>query len=93
MSTKDWLHESLIKSTNNESITRNNREWKHFAGFSSCGSILAIYYDNNNYCVHAGDEWLENTEPILGYYDIKLNYDDLITEIAKTYDNIRANNK
>jgi hypothetical protein len=43
--------------------------------------------------IHAGDEWKENEEPILGYYSLDLSWDDLISSIADKYDTIRNRNK
>ncbi len=87
--TKEWLMDSLIRMTDTNYITRNGRTWKSVAGFSTCGCIFAIYQDDSNYCVHSGDDWNENEEPNMGYYDCSLSYDNLITEIANTYDRIR----
>lgn len=86
--TKEWLKHSLIIN-NDTNIVRNNRLWISVAGFSTCGSIFAIYKDDKNYCVHAGDEWKENEEPNLGYYNKDLLYDELICKIADKYDEIR----
>ncbi len=89
VTTKEWLMNSLILSNNDYMIIRNGRVWSSFAGYSSCGCVFAIYQDDNNYCVHSADEWKENEEPNLGYYDKSLSYDKLIGEIANNYDNIR----
>ncbi len=55
------------------------------------GSIFAIYKDTEEYCVHAGEEWNNNDEPLLGYYNIHLEWDELISNIAERYDDIRNN--
>ena len=84
--TKEWLMSLLImNSDNNCCITRNGILWKSVAGFSQCGCVFAIYQNDYNYCVHSADEWKENEEPNMGYYDKSLTYDDLIGEIANTY--------
>lgn len=79
---------SLIMN-DDHSMIRKGRVWKSVAGFSRCGCIFAIYQDDTNYSVHAGDKWDEKDEPNMGYYDKSLSYDDLISEIANTYDKIR----
>jgi len=88
--TKEWLMDSLIMNSDS-CITRNGILWRSVAGFSRHGSIFAIYENDNKYCVHAGnsDKWEESEEPIMGYYDKPLTYDDLISKIANTYDKIR----
>ena len=87
--TKEWLTSVLIMTNDNNYITRNGILWKHVSGFSQCGCVFSIYQNDYNYCVHSADEWKENEEPNMGYYDKSLTYDDLITEIANTYDKIR----
>lgn len=92
MSTVSWLLENLEKSPATEpAIFRVGRQWQSVAGFRRCGSFLSIYKDcaTNEYCVHAGDDWFENQEPLLGYYDAALSWDDLIQQIADRYDAIR----
>ena len=86
--TKEWLMSLLIMDSDN-CITRNGVLWKSVAGFSQCGCVFAIYQNDYNYCVHSADEWKENEEPNIGYYDKSLTYDDLISKIADTYDKIR----
>ena len=86
--TKDWLISLLIKNNDNDYITRNGITWKCLAGFSQCGCVFSIYKNNNNYCVHVADEWKENEEPNMGYYDISLTYEELIVKISDTYDKI-----
>jgi hypothetical protein len=87
--TKEWL-ESLLIMNNDNCITRNGILWKSVAGFSQYGCIFAIYQNDDNYCVHSADEWKENEQPNMGYYDKSLTYDDLISKIADTYDRIRG---
>jgi len=92
LNTKDFLLNSLILSNSEDlSIVRNGKLWRHVAGFRKCGCIFAIYKDEFNYCVHSDYEWKENEEPNMGYFDINLSYDELITEVANRYDNIRTN--
>jgi hypothetical protein len=88
ITTKDWLM-SLLQNSDNSCITRNGILWKSVAGFSQCGCVFTIYQNDDNYCVHSADEWRENEEPNMGYYDKPLSYDELISEIANTYDKIR----
>jgi hypothetical protein len=91
MTTVDWLNQSLNICNDKESIIcRLGRNWKPVAGFSKVGSIFCIYKDENNFCVHAGDEWNDNEEPLLGYYDINLTWDKLISQIAQKYDSMRS---
>jgi hypothetical protein len=87
--TKEWLMSLLVMNSDNNCITRNGILWKSVAGFSQCGCVFAIYQNDNNYCFHSADEWKENEEPNMGYYDKSLTYDDLISKIANTYDKIR----
>ena len=87
--TKEWLMSLLIMDSDN-CITRNGILWKSVAGFSQYGCVFAIYQNDNNYCVHSADEWKENEEPNMGYYDKSLSYDDLISKIANTYDKMRS---
>lgn len=87
--TKEWLMSLLIMNSDDDNITRNGILWKSVAGFSKCGCVFAIYQSDYNYCVHSADEWKENEEPNMGYYDKSLTYDDLIGKIADTYDKIR----
>jgi hypothetical protein len=89
--TKDWLMSLLHNNDDNNCITRNGILWKSVAGFSQCGCVFAIYQNDDNYCVHSADEWRENEEPNMGYYDKSLSYYALIGEIANTYDKIREN--
>jgi hypothetical protein len=51
--------------------------------------VFCIYKDPNSYCVHAGDDWVESQEPLLGYYSLELSWDDLLEQIAQRYDTIR----
>jgi hypothetical protein len=91
MTTVDWLHESLmIHETTHalvpEPLHRLGKDWTPIVGFGSMGYIFAIYKDTSadkRYCVHLGEEWLDNQEPLLGYYNGDLSWNDLITEIAK----------
>jgi hypothetical protein len=87
--TKDWLM-SLLIINNDKCITRNGIVWKSVAGFSQYGCVFAIYQNDSNYCVHSADEWKENEEPNLGYYDKSLTYDELIDKVANTYDIIAS---
>ncbi len=89
MDTVSWLNESLIRMNDNTIIHRVGRQWEQVAGFSRVGCIFGIYKDTNGYCAHAGDEWKENEEPLFGYYDIKLSWDELISMIANKYDSLR----
>lgn len=89
MSTTEWLHTSLQFTEQGKIINRLGRNWTSIAGFSSCGCIFAIYKDENNYCVHVGEEWGENEEPLLGYYSNKLAWNELISEITNKYDALR----
>ena len=91
MNTKKWLLSMLTPVNHHTYIVRNGRTWKAISGFSSYGWIFCIYKDDNNYCVHSSEEWHENEEPNMGYYNKDLNWDDLIGEIAIQYDNIRNN--
>ena len=88
--TKEWLMSLLIMNTDNKRIRRNGILWKPVAGFSQCGCVFTIYKIDYNYCVHSADEWIENEEPNMGYYDKSLTYDDLISKIANTYDEMRS---
>lgn len=92
MNTVTWLHNNLVLTNNKSVINRLGRQWESVAGFSQMGSIFCIYKDAKEYCVHAGEEWEEGQEPLLGYYDIKLNWDELIVSIAHKYDSIRKSN-
>ena len=87
--TKEWLMSLLVMNSDNNCITRNGILWKPVAGFSQYGCVFAIYQNDDNYCVHSADEWKENEQPNMGYYDKSLTYDDLISEIANTYDKMR----
>ncbi len=86
-----WLKDSL-QPTTGPACRRVGRDWTPLAGFSVCGCILTIYKDEKNYCAHGADFWSEE-EPNLGYYDINLTWDELLVEIAATYDRIRARHK
>ncbi len=90
MSTFEWLKDSLVLSDGLMQIQRLGRVWTHVAGFSQCGSVFAIYKDTSNFCAHAGDEWKELEEPLLGYYDRNLSWDELLLKLAETYDKLRA---
>ena len=90
MNTVEWLHESLETIHNGTPFTRLGRVWTPVAGFRNCGSILAIYKDHTEYCVHAGDDWKEDEAPLLGMYNLSLSWNELIAEIAKRYDSIRG---
>jgi hypothetical protein len=91
MTTKEWLENSLRPIDEDISIIRNGIVWKYVSGFSSYGCIFAICENDTNYCVHSGEDWKENEEPNLGYYQKPIQYNDLIIKIAITYDSIRAN--
>lgn len=71
-------------------IAHCGRNWTPVAGFTSVGCTFAISKDANNYCVHAGDTWGEDEEPSMGYFDITLSWDDLLTAVAQRYDDIRS---
>ena len=90
-STVDWLNESLEPvAEDTPPLQRLGRTWQPVAGFSRCGSILTIYRDATEYCVHAGETWEEGQEPLLGYYRGDLSRSDLISQVAQKYDAIRA---
>lgn len=86
--TINWLKRSL-EDSQGEVILRKNRTWIPVSGFRTCGCIFAIYKDDTQYCVHVGDEWEPNEEPLLGYYDINLTWDELLYAIANEYDKLR----
>lgn len=85
-----WLQESLHKINDAPILHRVGRSWEGVAGFSRQGCIFCIYKDTATYCVHSGEDWKEDEEPNLGYYNIALSWDELISAIAKRYDEIRA---
>ena len=89
--TKEWLNHNLVEVDEKDRIPVlcQSREWVPVSSFRQCGSIFAIYKDSKEYCVHAGDEWKENEEPLLGYYNLELSWDDLVSSIADKYDSIR----
>lgn len=91
ITTKEWLMSSLVIDVEDNYITRNGRLWKSVAGFRICGCIFAIYQDDYNYCAHSADEWNENEEPNMGYYDKSLSYNELVSKIADAYDTILQN--
>ena len=88
--TVTWLKDSLIRCCNGPVLYHAGRQWKPVAAFRQAGSILCIYEDSTEYCVHGGDSW-DSTAPNLGYYDIDLPWDELVSQIAERYDNIRSN--
>ncbi len=91
--TYNFLRDNLTPGDiENLCVVNNGKVWKHVAGYRACGSILAIYKNEDKYCVHAGEKWDVDELPNLGYYDINLSYDDLLREIANTYDNVRRKN-
>lgn len=90
MSTLKWLSESLECIDSNDTLIRQGRVWKPIAGFRKTGSIFCIYKDVKEYCVHVGEEWEENAEPLLGYYRLDLSWDELLFHIAQKYDSLRA---
>jgi hypothetical protein len=90
MNTDYWLKDSLQVITSKSILNRCGKSWEPVAGFSQLGCIFCIYKGDTAYCVHAGEEWKENEEPLLGYYDSSLSWDDLITQIAERYDTIRS---
>lgn len=93
ITTKEWLISRLVTNSDDSiCITRNGTSWKSVAGFSQYGNVFAIYQntEDSSYCVHSADDWKEGEEPNMGYYDKELVYDDLISKIADTYDNMRA---
>lgn len=93
LNTKEFLFSNLIlNNDDNLSIIRNGKLWKLVASFRKYGCIFGIYKNEFNYCVHSADDWNDNEEPNMGYYDVKLSYEELITEIANKYDNIRKIN-
>jgi hypothetical protein len=87
--TYDWLKDSLTTKDKGYIIKRQNRNWISIAGFSRCGCIFAIYKDETEYCVHAGDEWEEIKPPLFGYFSLELSWDELLHKIAERYDTIR----
>ena len=84
--TLQWLKNNLKFSTIDEEIIRNGSTWKHVAGMRVSHSILAIYSDGLQYCAHAGDEWLVDTQPLFGYFDISLDHDSLLLQLSLKYD-------
>ena len=89
MDTKTWLYERLILSTNKSTYEHMGVSLEHVAGFSQQGIIFSIYKSKNYYCAHAGEEWNEGEEPLLGYYSIDVSWDELLTQIAAKYDSLR----
>lgn len=90
LDTHEWLKQNLKKLNSEYSpFTRNGSLWEYIYGFKQYGVALNIYTNGYIYCAHAGDDWLENTEPLFGYFDINLDYDTLVYELAKKYDEIR----
>ena len=87
--TLEWLRASLELATSESHINHNGVTWKYVAGFRKCGSILAIYKNDKQFCAHAGDSWEPNEEPLFGYFSGDLSYDDLLVKIAEKYDEIR----
>ena len=71
-------------------LQRAGRSWKPVAGFRKCGSMFCIYRDETAYCVHAGDDWPEMDPPLMGYFPLDLEWDNLIVKIAERYDGMRA---
>ena len=90
--TYDWLKNELTISESTDTLYRVGRHLTHVAGLRVCGSKLVIYKDKKGYCVHCGDEWIEDEKPLLGYYEADLDWDDLLHEIANKYDSIRSQN-
>lgn len=89
--TVKWITEALQEiSETAPPLQRLGRSWQPIAGFSRCGSILAIYRDATGFCAHAGETWEEGQEPLLGYYSGDLSRSDLISQIAQKYDAIRS---
>lgn len=87
--TYTWLYDSLKPALDETVLMRGGRIWTHVAGFSSCGSIFAVYRDTMGYCVHAGDTWPEDAEPSLGYFEKGVTWNQLVAAIAARYDEIR----
>ena len=89
--TLQWLKNNLTfasktSKASHEVLIRNGSTWKHIAGMRISHSIFAIYSDGSRYCAHAGDEWLVDTQPIFGYFDISLDYDALLLQLSQKYD-------
>ena len=71
-------------------LERGGVRWFGVAGFSICGSILAIYRNEaGDYCAHAGDEWQRDQEPLFGYFDADLSFDQVIDQLSTRYDDMR----
>lgn len=87
--TIEWLRNSLNKIENSDTLVRSGKNWKPVAGFSKVGCIFAVYKCDDEYCVHAGDNWDEDEAPSLGYYSAYSSWDDIVQQIANRYDNIR----
>lgn len=88
MNTAEWLHQSLERVDDGTLISRLGRSWTPVAGFRRCGSIFTIYKDATDYCAHAGDDWKEGEQPLLGTYSLALSWEELVAEVAKKYDAI-----
>ena len=97
--TLEWLKNNLTftskasktsKPSIHEEFIRNGSTWKHIAGMRISHSIFAIYSDGSRFCAHAGDEWLDNTQPLFGYFDISLDHDALLLQLSQKYDAIAA---
>jgi hypothetical protein len=94
--TLDWLKHYLVPSNETEKsyrLVRAGRTWESVAGFCQHGTVFAIYKDDTSYCVHAGDDWPESDEPLLGYFDRNLSWDDLLSAIAQKYDDLRSSRR
>jgi hypothetical protein len=87
--TLQWLQKNVkFPTVILENILRNGSTWKCIAGMHS----FSIYSDGLHYCAHAGDEWLPDTEPLFGYFDISLDHDYLLRELAIKYDTMANDN-
>ncbi len=94
--TYEWLKNELlfpyqIDIGNFEVIIRDNRVLSFDAGIKKDGYILAIYKSEKEYCVHSFyeyDGWLETEPPMFGYFNIDLEWNDLLIQIANKYDSM-----
>jgi hypothetical protein len=89
ISTYEWLQTNLELTRTDANmpspdvLIRNGSTWTHIAGMRKS---LSIYTNEIQYCAHAGDEWPVDTEPLFGYFDISLDYNALLCQLAEKYD-------
>ena len=91
MNTVEWLRSSLRPYTGKLLYEHSGRLLTPIASFRTHRSLFSIYLDRkkNEYLVHEGEHWEDGERPLLGYYHGYLSWEDLLTEIAKRYDEIR----